>query len=97
MPFVEVHASRERDHRRLADAAENHLARVADDGRRLRARNRGVGNLGVDVDGVDDVAEAGAEHHADARFDGGTRTDERDGFVDLLNHGAEVYGRMKDE
>ena len=63
-----MHAPREHRHRRVARAPEQEFAGVADDGGGLRPRDLAVRDLGLDVDGVDDVAEPRAEDHADARL-----------------------------
>ena len=42
------------------------------------------------VASIDHVAQTGAEHDADPRLELGLGTDERDGVIDGLNHGAGV-------
>ena len=89
--FVEVHASLHDHDGQRGGVAEDHAAGVSEDRRGLGAGDLAVGNGGLDVDTVDDVAEPGAENETEARLERRSRADERHGFVNLLDHGGAVY------
>jgi hypothetical protein len=75
--------------------AENQAALVTHDRRRARAGDRAVRNGGLDIDGIDDVAESGAEDHANGRRETAPGADIGGGFIEVVRqrarHGGGVY------
>ena len=86
-----MHASLHDHDGQRGGVAEDHAAGVSEDRGGLGAGDLAVGDGGLDVDTVDDVAEPGAENETEARLERRSRADEHHGFVNLLDHGGAVY------
>jgi len=93
--FVEVNASLHHHHRRSVYARQDHPPLMSDHGRRFRAGDVGVGDGGLDLEGIDDVAESRAEDHADLRLNGGFTAYETHGVVDCFDHGFLVWTNLE--